>query len=89
MGVLDRARDLLRDDCRALSGRGVAASEDRHQFLTLYQADVRYGSLADMVSRPRHVRFAPRGGHSSARVARPLCANCGYSIDQQGLMIFA
>ena len=44
-GVLDRARDLLRDDYRALSGHGVAASEDRHRFLTLHLAAL--GQKAD------------------------------------------
>jgi len=28
--------------------------------------DVRYGSLADIVQRPRHVCFTPNSGHSSA-----------------------
>jgi hypothetical protein len=36
------------------------------------------GSLADIASLPRHVRFTPNSGHSSARVARPLCANSGH-----------
>jgi hypothetical protein len=30
-----------------------------------------------MVSRPRHVRYSPQSGHSSARFARPLSANSG------------
>jgi hypothetical protein len=36
--------------------------------------NVRFGSKADMASRPHHVRYSPQSGHSSARVARPLCA---------------
>jgi hypothetical protein len=28
-------------------------------------ADVRFGSLADITSRLRHVRFAPNSGHQS------------------------
>ena len=36
--------------------------------------DVRFGSLAEMASRPRHVCSFPQSRHSSARVARPLCA---------------
>ena len=34
--------------------------------------NVRFGSIAEIVSRPRHVRSSPQSGHSSARVARPL-----------------
>jgi hypothetical protein len=30
-----------------------------------------------MVSRPRHVRSSPQSKHSTARVARPLCASNG------------
>ena len=37
-------------------------------------ANVRFGSLADIASRPRHVRYSPQSGHSLARVARPLSA---------------
>ena len=32
---------------------------------------------ADIPSCPHHVRYSPESGHSSARVARPLCANSG------------
>jgi hypothetical protein len=41
--------------------------------------NVRYGSLADITARSRHVRFTPNNGHSSAQVARPLCAINGHS----------
>jgi NAD(P)-dependent dehydrogenase (short-subunit alcohol dehydrogenase family) len=40
--------------------------------------DVRFGSLADIVQRPRHVCSSPQSRLSSARVARPLCANSGH-----------
>lgn len=50
------ASDLLRDDYRALSGHGVAVSEDRHQFLTLHLTDVRFGSEADIATGSRNVR---------------------------------
>ena len=33
---------------------------------------VRFGSLTDIVQRPRHVRFTPDSGHSSAQVGCPL-----------------
>ena len=41
-------------------------------------ADVRYGSLADILTSPRHVRSSPQSRHSLARVARPLCAINGH-----------
>ena len=34
--------------------------------------DVRFGSLADILTSPRHVRYSPQSRHSLARVARPL-----------------
>ena len=36
---------------------------------------VRFGSLADITARPRHVRSPPQSRHSSARAAGPLSAN--------------
>jgi hypothetical protein len=42
-GGLHRASDLLRDDYRALSGHGEAASENQHRFLPLRPTDVRFG----------------------------------------------
>ena len=41
-------------------------------------SDVRFGSLAEIVSRPRHVRSSPQSRHSSARVARPQYAKSGH-----------
>jgi len=41
--------------------------------------NVRFGSLADIASRPRHVRYSPQSGHSTARFARPLSAKSGLS----------
>ena len=40
-------------------------------------ANVRFGSKADIASRPRHVRYSPQSGHSSARFACPLSASSG------------
>jgi hypothetical protein len=31
------------------------------------ESNVRYGSLADILTSPRQVRFAPDSGHSSVR----------------------
>ena len=41
------------------------------------QRNVRFGSLADMTARSRHVRLTLDSGHSSARFARPLSVNSG------------
>jgi len=46
---------------------------------TLRRPYVRFGSSADIASRPRHVRYSPQSGHSSARVARPLSARTRHS----------
>ena len=37
--------------------------------------NVRFGSLADITARWRHVRFAPNSGHLSVRAGCPLSAN--------------
>jgi hypothetical protein len=41
---------------------------------------VRFGSKADIAARPRHVRYPPQSGHSSARFARPFSAMTGHFI---------
>ena len=46
----DRAHDFLRGNHRALCGHGVAASKGRHQSLTPRPANVRFGSLADILT---------------------------------------
>ena len=40
--------------------------------------DVRFGSLADITPRARHVRFTPDSGHSSDGLACPFSANSGH-----------
>jgi hypothetical protein len=45
--------------------------------------DVRFGSLADIVQRPRHVRFTPDSGHSPVQVGCPLSAISGH-LQKQG-----
>jgi len=40
-------------------------------------ADVRFGSLADIAGRSRHVRFTPNSGHHSDITECPLCAKSG------------
>jgi hypothetical protein len=39
--------------------------------------DVRFGSLADIAARSRHVRFTLDSGHLSVQVGRPKSANNG------------
>ena len=39
--------------------------------------NVRFGSLADITARSRHVRFTPDSGHSSAQVECPKSAMYG------------
>jgi hypothetical protein len=39
---------------------------------------VRFGSLADITARSRHVRFTPDSGHSSVQVGCPKSANNGH-----------
>ena len=41
-------------------------------------ADVRFGSLADICSAKRDVRFTPESGHSVRLAVCPLCANSGH-----------
>ena len=43
----------------------------------LVDANVRYGSLAYVVQRPRHVCFTPNSGHWSVQVKCPLRAKSG------------
>ena len=39
---------------------------------------VRFGSLADITARSRHVRFTPESGHSSVQVGCPKSATSGH-----------
>jgi hypothetical protein len=39
---------------------------------------VRFGSLADICSAKRHVRFAPQSGHVQRTSPCPLCAKSGH-----------
>jgi len=41
---------------------------------------VRFGSLADITARSRHVRFTPDSGHSSVQVGCPKSARSGHSV---------
>ena len=42
------------------------------------QPNVRFGSLADICSAKRHVRFTPNSGHSWLPLECPLSANSGH-----------
>ena len=74
-GVRDSASNFLCNDYGALCDRGVAASEGRDQFLILHPSQCPLWVISGhRVTGPRHVRFTPESGHSSASVARPLSA---------------
>jgi hypothetical protein len=53
----------------SLRDRAVAA-----RALGKLRSDVRFGSLADITARARHVRFTPDSGHSADELACPFCA---------------
>ena len=42
------------------------------------RADVRFGSLEDILQCNRHVRFTPDSGHVQCNSQCPLCANSGH-----------
>jgi hypothetical protein len=46
--------------------------------------DVRFGSLADIVQRLRHVRYSPQSGHSPARSTCLLCAISRHALRNDG-----
>ncbi|MGB0058507.1 MAG: hypothetical protein WBQ20_17500, partial [Methyloceanibacter sp.] len=52
----------------------------------LVDANVRYGSLAYVSQRPRHVCFTPNSGHWSVQVKCPLCAKSGRWEAEAGLI---
>ena len=48
---------------------------ERPEQLVMFQAaDVRFGSLADIIQRQRHVRFTPNSGHDPPDHQCPLSA---------------
>src|SRR6476619_6833053 len=63
-----------------LTFRSPSMAEERRIALTVVglgkaRESVGFGSKADIASRPRHVRYSPQSGHSSARIAGLLSAN--------------
>ena len=72
-------KQLGADITRTTEGEGnefvVSVHVNKFQKGELRRPDVRFGSWADIASRPRHVRYSPESGHSSARFACPplLC----------------
>jgi hypothetical protein len=53
------------------------------------QADVCFGSKADMSRRNRHVRFTPESGHVRCSEGCPLWANSGHVSDAISARIFS
>ena len=58
-------------DVRMSGAHGLPADRD-------CLLDVRFGSLADICSAIRHVRFTPESGHLQRNGACPLSANSGH-----------
>ena len=48
-----------------------------------FNANVRFGSKADIGARPRDVRFTPKSGHWNSVSKCPLCAKSGHYALQQ------
>ena len=61
-------------------GGGSRRSIDADKAIGFGCCDVRFGSLADICSANRHVRFAPESGHVQCNSACPLSANSGHSV---------
>ena len=55
-----------------------AAGQSALYMLAGRRPNVRFGSLADITARSRHVRFTFDSGHSSVQVGCPLCAISGH-----------
>jgi len=64
---------------QACSDRTKTASP-LHRVSRDISVHVRYGSLADIGSQIRHVRFTPKSGHVQHRHQCPLSANSGLQI---------
>jgi hypothetical protein len=47
------------------------------------RVDVRFGSLAHILQRNRHVRFTPKSEHFAVHSPCPLCANSGHLHHQK------
>ena len=48
---------------------------------------VRYGSLADITARSRHIRFTPDSGHSAVQLECPKSVISGHALfDLSGLV---
>jgi hypothetical protein len=71
MGIQTVARQLI--------GKGDIYMGRKAKKFTKIDANlnVRFGSLADLLTSPRHVRYSPQSGHSSARFAHPQSADSG------------
>ena len=81
----DRGRPSYTGPMTAERSEGLSGRQSR-----LRELHAGFGSLAEMLSRPRHVCSSTQSRHSSARVARPLCARSRHlsaiSRCQRGVM---
>jgi hypothetical protein len=72
-----------------IAGRVPARAGHVRQKLTTGEAPhVRYGTKADIGSRPINVRFTPESGHRNSVVECPLCAKSRHSALQQKVSLF-
>ena len=69
-----RPRSLVTLCDRETSGNGLQPASDASHL------NVRFGSLADIASSSRDVRFTPNSGHSPDGLSRPLCARSGHQL---------
>src|SRR5262249_51453859 len=57
-------------------GRGIWSLADQKRYGV---RECRFGSLADIALRPRHVRFTPKSRHWKSVAKCPLCAKSGHA----------
>jgi hypothetical protein len=66
---LSRVRLLVRRQRDSWTCRRTASCEEVSAKLASLSENVRFGSLADILTSPRHVRFTPNNGHGAAHVS--------------------
>ena len=76
IGAATRGARVMRAEFRRWKGGASMAPSSYESRIPEY--DVRFGSLADITARSRHVRFTPDSGHSSVQVGCPKSARSGH-----------
>ena len=78
--IMQSCLPVGRSWCVHSSSQRRSAILERHRassplpLILAEHTDFRFGSLADITARSRHVRFTPDSGHSSLQVGCPLSA---------------